>query len=215
MEKLSPSRYRVGYLAIEGPIGAGKTTLTHRLSQTLNAEALLEQPERNPFLERFYQDRKANALPAQLCFLLQRARQLEQLRQGDLFQRQWVADFLFEKDRIFAQLNLEGHEMDLYEQIWQRLAWEAPQPDCVIYLHAPIEVLMQRVRQRARPEEHALSSYYLNQVAGAYAAFFSRFRGPRLITVDSARMDLVNAPRDYERLLEALAAPDSVVQLPG
>ncbi|MGH8458398.1 MAG: deoxynucleoside kinase [Nevskiales bacterium] len=201
------------YLALDGPIGAGKTTLAHRLAGTLAAESLLEQPEQNPFLERFYQDRRANALPAQLCFLLQRARQLEQLRQGDLFQRQWVADFLFEKDRIFAQLNLDGHEMDLYEQIWQRLAWEAPQPDCVIYLHAPIEVLMQRVRQRARPEEHSLSSYYLNQVATAYAAFFSRYRGSRLVTVDSARMDLVNAPRDYERLIEALSSADPVVQL--
>lgn len=203
------------YLAIEGPIGAGKTTLARRLSKSLDAEVLLEQPEQNPFLERFYQDRRANALPAQLCFLLQRARQLEHLRQRDLFQQQWVADFLFEKDRIFAQLNLDGHEMDLYEQIWQRLSWEAPLPDCVIYLHAPIEVLMQRVRQRARPEEHALSAYYLNQVANAYGAFFSRFRACKLVTVDSARLDLVNAPRDFEALLEALASPDSVVQLPA
>ena len=202
------------YLAIEGPIGAGKTTLSDRLAGTLGAELLLEQPEQNPFLELFYQDRRANALPTQLCFLLQRARQLEQLRQGDLFQRQWVADFLFEKDRIFAQLNLEGHEMDLYQQIWQRLAWESPQPDCVIYLHAPIEVLMQRVRQRARAEEHALSAFYLNQVAQAYTAFFSRYRASRLIIVDSARMDLVNAPRDYECLMKALASDQPVMQLP-
>jgi deoxyguanosine kinase len=203
------------YIAIDGPIGAGKTTLAHRLGAALGVQPLLEQPEHNPFLERFYQDRRANALPAQLCFLLQRARQLEQLRQGHLFQRQWVADFLFEKDRIFAQLNLDGHEMDLYEQIWQRLAWEAPQPDCVIYLHAPIEVLMQRVRQRARPEEHALSLLYLNQVATAYTAFFGRYRAARLVAVDSARMDLVSAPRDFERLREALAANDPVIQLPG
>lgn len=202
------------YIAIEGPIGAGKTTLAERLAQTFSAELLLEHPEENPFLGRFYQDRRANALPAQLCFLLQRARQLEQLRQGDLFQRQWIADFLFDKDRIFAQLNLDGHEMDLYDQIWQRLAWDAPLPDCVIYLHAPIEVLMQRVRQRARMEEHSLSLLYLNQVATAYAAFFGRFRPARLITVDSARLDLVNAPRDYDLLLDALASGDTMIQLP-
>lgn len=203
------------YIAIEGPIGAGKTTLAGKLAKVLGAEQLLEQPEQNPFLERFYQDRRANALPAQLCFLLQRARQLEHLRQGDLFQRQWVADFLFEKDRIFAQVNLDGHEMDLYEQIWQRLSWEAPRPDCVIYLHAPIEVLMQRVRQRALAAEHALSSFYLNQVALAYAEFFAHYRGTRLITVDSARLDLVNAPRDFDSLLAALASDQAVLQLPG
>lgn len=205
----------MGYIAIDGPIGAGKTTLAQKLSQVSGANALLEMPEDNPFLGRFYQDRRANALPAQLCFLLQRARQLEQLRQGDLFRGRWVADFLFDKDRIFARLNLDGHEMDLYEQIWQRLAWEAPKPDCVIYLHAPIEVLMQRVRQRARPEEHALSLLYLNQVALAYTNFFSRFRGTRLITVDSARLDLVHAPRDLDLLLEALAATDSTIHLPA
>jgi deoxyadenosine/deoxycytidine kinase len=105
--------------------------------------------------------------------------------------------------------------MDLYEQIWQRLAWEAPRPDCVIYLHAPIEVLMQRVRQRARPEEHSLSLLYLNQVASAYANFFSRFRGTRLITVDSARLDLVHAPRDLDLLVEAIASTDSLIQLPA
>lgn len=203
------------YVAIDGPIGAGKTTLAQKLSQISGANALLEMPEDNPFLGRFYQDRRANALPAQLCFLLQRARQLEQLRQGDLFRGRWVADFLFDKDRIFAQLNLDGHEMDLYEQIWQRLSWEAPKPDCVIYLHAPIEVLMQRVRQRARPEEHSLSLLYLNQVASAYATFFSRYRGTRLITVDSARLDLVHAPRDLDLLLEALNSDDSLINLPA
>lgn len=195
---------RARYIAIEGPIGVGKTTLAHRLSAVLDAEVLLESPEENPFLRSFYDDPRAHALSAQLFFLLQRARQIEGLRQGDLFERTWIADFMFEKDPLFAGLTLSGPELALYRDIYRRLAWQAPVPDCVIYLHAPVEVLMQRVRQRARPAERALSACYLDRVAGAYAAFFRDYDAAPLVTVDAARFDLVNQDEDYGQLLAML-----------
>lgn len=203
------------YIAVEGAIGAGKTTLARRLAQTLGAELLLEAPEENPFLERFYRDPKTHALPAQLCFLLQRARQVEQLRQRDLFQGVHVADFLFEKDRLFAALNLEGSELALYDQIYERLSWEAPIPDCVIYLHAPVDVLMQRVRMRGRMEEQGLDTAYMERVCAAYTEFFSRHSVPRLVTVDTASLDLVHDPGDYGLLLQALAGTAPITNLPA
>lgn len=195
---------RARYIAIEGPIGVGKTTLAHRLSESLDAEVLLESPEENPFLQPFYDDPRAHALSAQLFFLLQRARQIEGLRQGDLFERTWVADFMFDKDPLFAGLTLSGPELALYHDIYRRMSWQAPVPDCVIYLHAPVEVLMQRVRRRARPAERALSAYYLDRVAGAYAEFFRDYDDAPLVTVDAARFDLVNRDEDFQRVLESL-----------
>jgi deoxyguanosine kinase len=194
------------YIVVEGPIGAGKTTLARRLARELQAHALLEAPEENPFLERFYHEPRRYALPAQLCFLLQRARQVELVRQGDLFESLQVADFLFEKDRIFAMLNLDAHELDLYDQIYRRLAWDAPVPDCVIYLHAPLDVLAQRVRLRSRPEERELQPVYLQKVAEIYSDFFSRYRAAPLIVADSDRLDLVHEPGDFDLLLDALSS---------
>lgn len=194
------------YIAVEGPIGVGKTTLCARLAASLRAEQLLEQPEENPFLQRFYEQPDVYALSVQLCFLLQRARQIDSLRQADLFTGTTIADFMFEKDRIFAGLNLAGHEWDLYEDIFRRLAWQAPTPDCVIYLHAPVDVLMQRVRQRNRPEEATITAAYLEDVLIAYTRHFEVQQTGRLITVDAAALDLVNEPKDYKRLLDALSS---------
>lgn len=195
---------RVRYIAIEGPIGVGKTTLSHRLAASLGAEVLLESPEQNPFLGPFYDDPAANALPAQLFFLLQRARQIDGLRQGDLFARTWVADFMFDKDPLFAGLNLSGPELGLYRDIYRRLSWRAPVPDRVIYMHAPVDVLLERVRRRARPAENALSGDYLARVAEAYAEFFRDYDAAPMVTVDAGHFDLVNREEDYRRLLAIL-----------
>lgn len=192
------------YIAIEGPIGVGKTTLCARISASLGAEQLLEAPEENPFLERFYSDPASNALPAQLCFLLQRARQVDQLRQTDLFAACQVADFLFDKDRIFAALNLQGDEWDLYEEIFRRLSWQAPLPDCVIYLHAPVDVLMGRIRERDRIQERNITADYLESVCRAYSRFFDQYRVAPVISVDASRWDLKHRERDYQSLLHAL-----------
>lgn len=201
------------YIAVEGPIGVGKTTLSKRLTETMGSELLLESPETNPFLEKFYQQPDVYALPTQLCFLLQRARQIDGLRQRDLFQSGIVADFLFDKDRVFAQLTLNGHEWDLYDQIYQRLAWEAPVPDLVIYLHASVDVLVRRVHKRARKAEEAMSAEYLDRVARSYATFFRDYRAAPLITVNAEHFDLVNRQEDYNALLDAMSAGRRIVNL--
>jgi deoxyadenosine/deoxycytidine kinase len=197
---------RARYIVIEGPIGVGKTTLSHRLAASLDARVLLESPEENPFLGPFYDDPAANALPAQLFFLLQRTRQIQGLRQADLFARDWVADFMFDKDPLFAGLNLSDPELALYRGIYERLSWRTPAPDRVIYLHAPVVVLMERIRQRARPAERLLDPAYLSRVAGAYAEFFRDYDAAPLVTVDAARFDLVNREEDYRRVLAMLDA---------
>lgn len=201
------------YIAIEGPIGVGKTTLTHRLAETLNAQPFLEEPEDNPFLGRFYADPKRYALAAQLSFLVQRARQIDELRQGDLFATRCVADFLFAKDRLFAQLTLELSELHLYDEIYHRLAFDAPTPDRVIYLHAPAEVLLKRVRKRDRAAETGLGPEYLERVAQRYNEFFAHYQDAPLIVVDADKHDLVNSRDDYNRLLEALATPQQFIHL--
>ena len=201
------------YIAIEGPIGVGKSTLCQRLAATLGAQQLPEAPEDNPFLAAFYDNPAANALAAQLSFLLQRARQIDALRQADLFDGGCVADFMFDKDPLFARLTLDGAELALYEDIYARLAWQAPVPDCVIYLHAPVDVLMARIAHRARAAERGLAADYLQRVVAAYRDFFAAFAGARLIRVDAAALDLVASDNDYAALLEAVHARTPVVRL--
>jgi deoxyadenosine/deoxycytidine kinase len=201
------------YIAIEGPIGVGKSTLAHRLAATLDAQELPEAPEDNPFLAAFYDNPRANALAAQLSFLLQRARQIDALRQADLFDGGCVADFMFDKDPLFARLTLSGPELALYEDIYARLSWQAPVPDCVIYLDAPVEVLMRRIAQRDRAAERPLTADYLASVVAAYRRFFAGFDATRLIRVDAAALDLVTEDRDYEALVAALQGSERQVVL--
>ncbi|MDA3921409.1 MAG: deoxynucleoside kinase [Salinisphaera sp.] len=202
------------YIAIEGPIGVGKTTLAGRLAQSLSASVLAEAPDENPFLGDFYDNPAGHALSVQLFFLLQRARQIDALRQTDLFEVGCVADFMFAKDPLFARLTLSNDELALYEDIYARLAWQAPSPDCVIYLDAPVDILMQRIAQRARTAERSLTSDYLARVVAAYRHFFAEYTAAPLLRVDANRLDLVGSDADYQSVLAALERPVRQQSLP-
>lgn len=203
----------LGYVAVEGPIGVGKTTLATRLAESLEADLLLEAPEENPFLGPFYDDPAAYAFQAQLFFLLQRARQVEHICQQDMFAGRRVTDFMFDKDPLFARLTLSGPELALYEDIYQRLAWQAPVPDKIVYLYASVDTLATRVHQRGRSQERSLEPAYLAQVADSYAEYFRDYEEASLVTVDAERRDLVNDPADYRAVLDALADPAPRIDL--
>ena len=190
------------FIAVEGPIGVGKTSLTKRLAETFNYELLLENAEENPFLDRFYQNPRQHALATQLFFLFQRAQQIAESRQSDLFEPVRVSDFLIDKDRLFAELNLEKDEYDLYHKVYQHLVIDAPKPDLVIYLQAPTEVLLQRIQKRGIPSEQMIESEYLNQLNRAYTEFFHYYSDSKLLIVNSAEIDFVANDEDYEQLVK-------------
>lgn len=192
------------YIAVEGPIGVGKTSFTRRLAETLNYETILETPEANPFLERFYQNRRQAALQTQLFFLFERARQIQELRQSDMFEPVHVADFILEKDRLFAEINLDSDELKLYDNIYDHLTIDAPIPDLVVYLQAPADVLLDRVRQRGIIAEQDIEKSYLTQLVEAYTEFFHYYDAAPLLIVNAAEIDLVNNDQDYELLLKYL-----------
>jgi deoxyguanosine kinase len=192
------------YIAVEGPIGVGKTTLATRLAESLGAELILEQAEENPFLERFYKDRRHTALPTQLFFLFQRAQQIERIRQSDLFSPVRVADFLLAKDRLFAELNLDANELKLYEQVAASLDLEAPIPDLVVYLQAPADVLMRRVASRGIPYEQYIDKRYLERLGEAYAKFFYDFDAAPLLIVNASAIDPIHREADYQELLQMI-----------
>lgn len=190
------------FIVVEGPIGVGKTSLAKRLADTFGTELLLEGAEANPFLERFYANPRQAALPTQLFFLFQRARQIQELRQGDIFQTVKVADFLIEKDRLFARLTLDDDELRLYEQVYNQLTLDAPHPDLVIYLQAPADVLMDRIMRRGVPYETLISFDYLQRVVDAYARFFHFFNSAPLLIVNASEIDPINNDLDYNALLK-------------
>ncbi len=197
------------YIVIEGPIGVGKTSLARRLAQTFESDLLLEGAEENPFLERFYQDPRSGALPAQLFFLFQRARQLQAMRQADMFQPVRVADFLMEKDRLFAELTLDADELKLYDQIHKHLAVEPPVPDLVIYLQAPEEVLLKRIARRGKQYERRIDARFLRRLTDAYTRLFHFYDRAPLLIVNAANIDLVDNDHDYQALLERIRATTS------
>jgi deoxyadenosine/deoxycytidine kinase len=194
------------YIAVEGPIGVGKTSLAKRLAASFNYETLLEKSEDNPFLDRFYQAPKQMALSTQLFFLFQRAQQLQELRQNDMFEPVRVADFLLDKDRLFARQNLDPDEFALYEKVYDHLTIDAPTPDLVIYLQAPVEVLMQRIQQRGVPAEQLIKEDYLVSLSDAYTDFFHYYDASTLLVVNSSEADFVNNDEHYELLLKQVVS---------
>jgi deoxyguanosine kinase len=194
------------HIAIEGPIGAGKTSLAQRLGRHLGAQLLLEQPEANPFLERFYRDRKRFALSTQLCFLLQRAAQMAELGQLDLFQGQVITDFLLDKDALFARLTLSDEELKLYQTIHAHIAPSAPPPDLVIYLQASAETLAARVARRANPIEAGITESYLRALAESYAGFFHHYDAAPVLIVNSEHLNPTSRDEDLQLLLDRIQA---------
>ena len=190
------------YIAIEGPIGIGKTTLAKRLAQSFNYETLLEEAEENPFLERFYQDRRANALPTQLYFLFQCMRKLQDLRQGDIFQQVRISDFLIDKDPLFAQVTLDDDEYRLYQNVYDNIITDLPKPDLVIYLQAPTETLYDRVQRRGTAIERPIEQSYLQQLNDAYTQFFYHYDDTPLLIVNTAEINLAEGDLDYDNLVK-------------
>ena len=198
MSKVSPE-----YIVIEGPIGVGKTTLAIRLADALGTDLMLESASGNPFLPKFYQDPKSAALPTQLHFLFQRLHQMEALRQTDMFKPSLVSDFLVQKDKLFASINLTDHELDLYNQIYNRLALdEAPAPDLVIYLQANVDDLQRRVYERGINYERNINEQYLKSVADASIDFFYNYDQSPLLIVNTADFDLARNTGNFQMLLE-------------
>ncbi len=194
------------YVVVEGPIGAGKTSLARQIARSVGGEELFERPEDNPFLERFYEDMDRFALPTQLTFLFQRADQLHGVGQFDLFRHVTVADFLLDKDPLFARLNLTDAEFQLYEKVYSHLKPQTPVPDLVIYLQAPVEVLVERVLRRGIGYERKILPDYLTRLADAYSRFFHRYEDAPLLIVNSERLNFVDNAEHLALLLSRIAA---------
>ncbi|MEN9526844.1 MAG: hypothetical protein RLY56_795 [Pseudomonadota bacterium] len=192
------------FVVIEGPIGVGKTSLARRLAAVWNAELILEQAESNPFLERFYRDPVGSALPAQLHFLFQRTQQLSGLHQDDLFATVRVADYLLEKDKLFARVTLDDAEFSLYEQVYARMVMNPPKPDLVIYLQAPVDVLMERIAKRRIKAEQLIERPYLEKLNEAYARFFHDYDDAPTLIVNAATLDPLSREEDFAELLSAI-----------
>ena len=197
---------RFRHIVVEGPIGVGKTSLARRLGASLGAHLLLEQPEANPFLERFYREPARHALATQMFFLFQRTQQLAGLRQLDLFRSHVVGDFLLDKDPLFARLTLADDELKLYEQLYAQLAPRAPVPDLVIYLQAPAETLVERIARRGILAEERITADYLHRLAASYADFFHHYDAAPLLVVNAEHLNPIERDADYALLVSHISA---------
>ncbi|MEM1156247.1 MAG: deoxynucleoside kinase [Pseudomonadota bacterium] len=192
------------YIAIEGPIGVGKTTLAKRLAASFNYQIVLEEADQNPFLERFYRNPKEAALATQLFFLFQRSQKIHDLRQADIFEPVRVADFLIEKDPLFARINLDNDEFQLYQKVYRQLTIDAPKPDLVIYLQASPDILLGRIDSRGIPAEKAIERDYLERLNEVYSEFFLYYDDAPLLIVNASELDLANSEQDYVQLVDYL-----------
>ncbi len=193
------------FIVIEGPIGVGKTSLARRVSQSLSAQLVLEQADQNPFLERFYRSPRAAAFATQLFSCSSAPGKMEDVRQQDLFGAVRVADFLLEKDRLFARVTLDDAEYALYEKVYERVVTDAPKPDLVVYLQAPVDVLLDRIARRGIRYEQAIDRGYLDRLTQAYARFFHSYDGAPLLIVNAGSIDPVANEADYQLLFAEIA----------
>lgn len=199
---IDPGPHR--YIVVEGPIGVGKSSLVRRLGDNLDCELLMEQVDENPYLADFYRNPRQAALQTQLFFLMQRAKQMSELRQGGLFSSLRIADFMIEKDPLFAELTLDSHEFEIYKQVYDQLAIDAPVPDLMVYLQAPAEVLVERIRRRGRGFERLIETAYLERLGEAYASYFLSYDKSPLLIVNAEEFDPINHDEDFFSLIERM-----------
>lgn len=198
----------IRYVAIEGVIGAGKTTLAKMITERLNAKLVLEKFEENPFLPKFYEDPEHFAFQTQIFFLLSRYKQQQELFQGDLFHTVLVSDYIFDKDKIFAYLTLQDDELKLYETLIGTIEKNIPTPDLVVYLQSSVERLMSNIKRRGRSYEENMSEEYIKDLNEAYNYFFFRYKSAPLLIINSTEIDFVNDPEDFEDLLRQILRTD-------
>lgn len=193
------------YIVVEGPIGCGKTTLAKLLSEKFPVDYLSEKAEANPFLPRFYQDAQRYSLPTQLFFLFQRANQIKDLSQRDMFAKPIIADFFLEKDALFARLNLDDEEYALYHQIYQHLQLKAPNPDLVIYLQTPVDALMDRIEERSVSYEQDIPREYIERLANAYSEFFHNYDAAPVLIVNNEKLNILKNPSALDLLITRIS----------